>query len=321
MGNRTRQRVVFVFTSGSVLWMALVAVGTAGPPDPEVKTPGRKSKSQKSARIEKSDPKTPQARSRGSQSLEEMFLFQPMKHPQGNWKPKGLDFEDVWFQASDGVRLHGWYCPRKNPRAVVLLAHGNAGNVTHRSGVLRKLQRELGLSVLIFDYRGYGRSAGTPTIDGVLRDARAARKFLARREKIGETDVVLFGRSLGGAVVVELAADDGARGLILESTFTSLRDIAAHHSSPLLAQLVPLKQLNSVSKIAAYQGPLLQSHGNADRVVPFAQGRRLFEAANHPKRFVTLRRSDHNDPQTAQYYRALDQFITSFPAIGQANKE
>ncbi len=245
-------------------------------------------------------------------TLDEMLLFHPSRYPQGDWSPRGLRYEDVWFNAADGTRLHGWYCPAAKPRAVVLFAHGTAGNLSHRAALLRTLCNDLRLTVLIFDYRGYGRSEGTASIEGVLQDARAAHAALVRRASVPETQVVLMGRSLGGAVVVQLAAETPPRGLILQSTFSSLKDVAAHHY-PALAWLVPADKLNSVKRIAGYKGPLLQSHGDADRTIPFALGRKLFEAAREPKRFVTIPGGDHNDPQTPEYYRQLNDFLDALP--------
>jgi fermentation-respiration switch protein FrsA (DUF1100 family) len=244
-------------------------------------------------------------------TLERSMVFQPMKYPEGNWQPAALHFEDAWFQAADGTRLHGWYCPHRAPRVVVLLTHGNAGNITHRADVLQRLNRDHGLAVMTFDYRGYGRSEGTPDEEGILRDARAARAWLAKRAGVPEREIVLMGRSLGGAVAVDLAANDGARGLILESTFTSLPEVAGEHVSWIPTGLVMRNRLNSRDKLARYQGPLLISHGDADRVIPFEHGRRLFEVANQPKRFVAIPGAGHNDPQTREYYLALDEFIDS----------
>ncbi len=241
------------------------------------------------------------------------MVFVPAPYPQGNWRPAGLTFEDVWFAAEDGTRLHGWYCPHENAKAVVLFAHGNAGNISHRADVLRVLHDQLAVAVLAFDYRGFGRSGGSPNEAGVLQDARASRKWLAQREGIEQRDVVLMGRSLGGAVMVDLAAADGARGLILESTFTSLPEAASALMPWIPAKLLMHNRLNSLEKIANYHGPLLHSHGDADRMIPFDHGRRLFAAANEPKRFVTIPGRDHNDPQTPEYYQALEQFLGGLP--------
>jgi fermentation-respiration switch protein FrsA (DUF1100 family) len=248
-------------------------------------------------------PKRPTA-----QSLDELLLFFPAKYPDGEWEPKALNFSDVWFRTDDGVRIHGWYCPYDNPRAFVLYAHGNAGNLSHRAAVMRLLQSHLRASVLIFDYRGYGRSEGVPTVEGILNDSRAARTYLANQARINESDIILMGNSLGGAVAVQLAVENAPRALVLESTFSSLKEVASHHY-PALAWLVPAKKLNSASQIARFQGPLLQSHGDADRTIPFALGSKLFGAANEPKHFVRIPNGDHNDWLPDEYYRQLDAFL------------
>jgi fermentation-respiration switch protein FrsA (DUF1100 family) len=243
---------------------------------------------------------------------DELLLFFPSRYPQGNWKPAGLTFEDVWFNAQDGTRLHGWYCPCDKPRAALLYCHGNGGNLSFGAPLLAYFQSDLRLSVLTFDYRGYGRSDGVPSVAGILEDARAARTELAERSGMGLTQQILMGRSLGGAVAVQLAAELPPRGLVLESTFSSLGDVATH-LYPRLAWLVPADKLNSVDRIAKYHGPLLQSHGDADRTIPFALGRKLFEAANEPKQFIRIPGGGHNSPLPAGYYRQLDQFLNGLP--------
>jgi fermentation-respiration switch protein FrsA (DUF1100 family) len=150
------------------------------------------------------------------QSLDEMLGMFPSRYPSGDWEPAEKFYEDCWFQSIDGVHLHGWYYRHDHPRAVLLMAHGNAGNLTHRAPRLKLWHDRYGLSAMIFDYRGFGRSEGIPSFDGILRDARAARHYLAAREGIADKDIVLLGESLGGAVAGDLAAEDGARGLVLE---------------------------------------------------------------------------------------------------------
>lgn len=249
-----------------------------------------------------------------SPALDEMLTFFPSQYPAGNWQPKGLSFEDVSFQAADGVKLHGWYVKHSAPRAAVLYCHGNAGNVSYDAELLTFLHDRLAVSVLDFDYRGYGKSEGKPTVEGALFDARAARAVLAEKEGLKPEQIVLMGRSLGGAIAVDLAKD-GSRGLILESTFTSLRDTAAvHYPAALVALLVP-SRLESLAAIAEFRGPLLISHGDADETIPFAHGQRLFAAANGPKTFVTIPGGGHNSPQSAEYYEKLDAVLKSLPAI------
>src|SRR5262249_30905744 len=194
-----------------------------------------------------------------------------------------LAHEDAWFQAEDGTRLHGWFCPAANARAVVLYTHGNVGNVTGCKWAARLLQEKLGVSVLVFDYRGYGRSEGTPTEAGILADARAARRWLAARTGMAERDVVLLGRSLGGAVAVDLAARDGARGLILENTFTSVPEVAGRKVWPLPVGSVMSVRLDSLSKIGSDHRPLPATPRGPGRGVPFAPGQRPFEGGDGPQ--------------------------------------
>ena len=241
--------------------------------------------------------------------LENSLIFIPMSYPGGEWRPAGRKFEDAWVQAADGTRLHGWYVPAKNPRAVVLFCHGNAGNITHRAPILDVLNRRVGVSTLIFDYRGYGRSEGKPNETGVLADARAARRWLANREKIAEADIVMMGESIGGAVAVDLAARDGARALVLESTFSNLPDVAAYHFPWLPVRWAMRTRLDSAAKIGDFHGPLLQSHGDIDTIVPLRFGQRLHEAANQPKKFLLYPGHDHNDPMPLEYYDELASFL------------
>lgn len=251
--------------------------------------------------------------------LENSLIFFPSKYPAGQWTPPGLEFEDADFTAADGTKLHGWYLPAENPQAVILFCHGNAGNVTHRDDVLLDLPRHVNASLLVFDYRGYGKSEGSPNEAGVLADARAARAWLAKRSGVTERDIVLWGESIGGAVAVDLAAEDGARGLILENAFTSLPDVAAHHYPWLPVRWLMRGQLNSLGKISRYHGPLLMVHADSDSVVPHAFGQRLFAAANEPKRFITQPNADHNDPRNDAFWKALRQFIMSLEENSEAS--
>lgn len=242
-------------------------------------------------------------------NLEETVLFHPYPYPTGKWDADPALFEDAEFTADDGTKLHGWFAHAPNPSAIVLCCHGNAGNVTNRRYVLDMFRNGLHASIFVFDYRGYGKSAGMPNERGILLDARAARKWLAKRANVEEKDIVLLGTSLGGGVAVDLAAKDGARALILENTFTSIPEVAVHHYPFLPASWLMQTRLDSGRSIRAYRGPLLQVHGERDRVIPYELGKKLFEAAHEPKTFVTIPGGDHNDPPTPAYYEALKEFL------------
>jgi fermentation-respiration switch protein FrsA (DUF1100 family) len=218
---------------------------------------------------------------------------------------------DVFFTTDDGVRLHGRYFESPESRAVILYCHGNAGNVETWSATARELQERHRCSVFLFDYRGYGKSSGTSSEEGLRCDARAARRWLATRASVTEKEIVLLGRSLGGGVAVDLASRDGCRGLILQNTFSSLPDVAAWHAPWLLPRWLMTQQFCSVEKIRQYPGPLLQCHGDADTLIPLELSKRLHAAAPGPKRFVVQHGGGHNDPPSEEYQRALGEFLQS----------
>src|SRR3954452_20716468 len=208
----------------------------------------------------------------GCTALEGRGIFQPDKYPKGEWNQTAVYVQDAKFTAADGTKLHGWYVSDPQPKGHALLLHGNAGNVTLLTETLRTLNRRHHVSVLALDYRGFGKSEGKPTEEGLYQDARAARRWLAEKEGIQETDVILMGVSIGGAVAVDLAARDGARGLVVCNTFTSLPAVAQRKVPWLPMGLLLTTRMDSLSKIKDYHGPLLLSHGDADEVVPFKQG-------------------------------------------------
>ncbi|HEY2411947.1 MAG TPA: alpha/beta hydrolase [Pirellulaceae bacterium] len=250
--------------------------------------------------------------------LESRGIFQPSKYPKGEWAQTDVLVQDAHFAAADGTKLHGWYVPHDQPKGHALLLHGNSGNVTLLSQTLRTLNRRHNLAVLALDYRGFGKSEGAPTEAGLYQDARAARAWFAETAHIAETDVILMGVSVGGAVAVNLAASDGARGLVLASTFTSLPAAAQHHQPWLPMNLLLSTRMDSLSKIPDYHGPVLIVHGDADEVVPYAQGKTLFEAANEPKKLITAKGTKHNDPLPEDYRVALDEFVAHLPPLGSS---
>ncbi len=244
--------------------------------------------------------------------LENSLIYFPAKFPEGDWVPWGITVEDARFTAADGTKIHGWYVPHEHPRAVVLFCHGNAGNITNRRDILGMLHDRVGVSVLAFDYRGYGKSEGKPDEPGVLSDARAARTWLAQKAGVAENRIVLMGESLGGAVAVDLAMQ-GARALILENTFSSVPDVAAHYYPWLPVRLVMQTRFDSAAKIPSYHGPLFQSHGDRDSIIPLRFAKRLFDAANEPKQFLLVEGGDHNDLRPPQYYDRLKKFLEGTP--------
>ena len=224
----------------------------------------------------------------------------------------GLDYREVEFDAEDGKTLHGWWLPHATPRATLLFQHGNAGNISHRLDSLR-IFHDLGLSVFIYDYRGYGRSSGSPSEAGLYRDARAAWAWLIEDEGIEPGSIVLFGRSMGGAVASRLATEVDAAGLIVESTFTSVPDIGAELYWWLPVRLLARLEFNAAESIAQAGMPVLVVHSREDEIIPFEHGQRLTEAAGDRGTLLEIR-GDHNTGffYSGELYRnGLDRFISS----------
>jgi fermentation-respiration switch protein FrsA (DUF1100 family) len=248
--------------------------------------------------------------------LESRLVFYPVKYPAGGrWQHAGTDLnlEDCWFESTDGTGLHGWMLRHNQAVATMLWCHGNAGNIAGRLDNLVRLAR-LPVNVFIFDYRGYGRSSGKPSEAGVYMDAVAAYDYIVSEEGIDADRVVIFGRSLGGAVAVELATQRYCRALILESTFTSASDMAKNMFGFLPVHLVMKSRFDSMAKISGIDAPLLFIHGNQDSIVPYRLGQALFRAANEPKTFFTVEDGDHNDTYVVggqRYFNRLNDFIQS----------
>ena len=205
----------------------------------------------------------------------------------------GLDYEDVDFSASDGVRLHGWFVPALNARETVLFFPGNAGNISHRLESISLFHR-LGLNVFIIDYRGYGRSEGSISEHGSYLDAEGAWSWLVNTRGLPADEIVVFGRSLGGAVATWLAQRHPPAALILESTFTSVPAMAKRFYPFLPVRLITRFHYDSLARVGELTCPLLVAHSRDDEIIPYQEGRLLFDAANEPKRFLNIR-GGHND--------------------------
>jgi len=224
--------------------------------------------------------------------MQPAMVFLPSRELAATPAKWDLEYEDVWLQTEEGVRLHGWYLPYPGARRVLLFFHGNAGNISHRQASLEIFHR-LGLNVLILDYRGYGRSEGRPSEAGLYEDARAAWDYLLEVRGVAPSDIVLFGRSLGGAVAAELASRVQPGALILESTFSSARDLA-REIYPLLSWLIVRRfEFDTAARLRTVSCPVQVVHSRDDEIIPFALGLRVFEAAREPKAFHELR-GDHN---------------------------
>lgn len=226
----------------------------------------------------------------------------------------GLEYQSVTLTAGDGVRLHGWFVPAARERATLLFFHGNAGNISHRLDSLR-IFNGLGLSVLIIDYRGYGQSEGRVSEEGTCLDAEAAWRYLTVERGVGPERIILFGRSLGGAVAARLAAESTPAALILESVFTSVPELAARYYPVFPVRLLSRFRYDSREALRQVSCPVLIVHSPDDEIIPYEHGRRLYEAAGEPKSFLAIR-GGHNEgflESGAMYVNGLDAFIASLP--------
>ena len=238
------------------------------------------------------------------------MIFFPQKELDETPTAWGLEYEEISLNTADSVRLHGWYLPNPGSRKALLFFHGNAGNISHRGSSVEIFHR-LDMNVLIFDYRGFGTSQGEPDESGLYEDARAAWRFLREEKGFDSKNIILFGRSLGGAVASKLASEVRPAGLILESSFSSARDMA-DTIMPLISRIVFLRfNLNTLNIIDQIRCPLLVLHGPQDEVIPFRQGEKIFKAAREPKTFVTLQGGHNGGFLLSQpaYEQALDAFI------------
>ena len=205
----------------------------------------------------------------------------------------GLPYKDVRLTTDDGLSLHGWFIPAAEARGTVLFLHGNAGNISHRIDTLQMFHR-LGYSTLIFDYRGYGNSGGTPSEQGTYRDAEAAWRYLTEQRRIPSCRIVLFGESLGGAVASWLAARQKPAALVIASGFTSVPDLAQHFYPYLPVRWLAHLRYDTRKNLRAVAVPVLIAHSPEDEIIPFEHGQALYAAANSPKRFLELG-GGHND--------------------------
>lgn len=249
------------------------------------------------------------------------FIFFPSRTVYATPASVGLDFEDLMLPAADGVTVSAWYVPRIGARGTILFLHGNAGNNGDRVDMLRVLH-SLGYSVLIVDYRGYGKSEGRPTETGVYLDAIAGWNYLTEDRRIPPGLIVLMGESLGGAVAIELGARYRPGALVVQSSFTRLADVAALHYPFFPVQWMLRHRFESIDKVGRIGCPKLFIHSQDDTLIPLAMGRTLFEAARDPKTFLETP-GGHNDggfmysPEYAARLKAfLDSVLPQIPEKG-----
>ena len=245
--------------------------------------------------------------------FERKGIYHPSKEIELTPIDIGLKYNDVFFNTDDGLKLNGWFIPVENPRGTLLFCHGNAGNISHRIEII-KVFNKLDLNVFIFDYRGYGRSQGNPTEDGLYRDALAAYKYLLSRKNIDKDSIVIYGKSIGANVCIDLASKVKAGVLISESGFSSAYDMARK-----LFPYFPVKRIitikyDALTKIKNIPIPKLIIHSKDDEIVPFELGKKLFEAASPPKEFYQIQ-GGHNEAffiAREEYTVRIDNFLSKY---------
>lgn len=243
--------------------------------------------------------------------VENFFIFHPERHLAMVPSQWGLDYEEVNFETPDKTRLHGWFFPLKGDPPTILFCHGNAGNISHRLENV-KLLLDQRLQVFIFDYRGYGKSTGRPSESGLYRDGLAAYDFLANQKGVQPHKIVLFGRSLGAAVAIEIALQRQVRSLIIESPFTSTKEMARTVLLFWPISFFSPPHYNNSVKIGRISVPKLIIHGENDKIVPFSMGKKLYDLAQPPKYFFPIKGAGHNDTYVVggkTYFDALTAFI------------
>jgi fermentation-respiration switch protein FrsA (DUF1100 family) len=221
------------------------------------------------------------------------MLYHPEKEIGKTPMDIPLDFDEVAIKTKDGITISGWYIPAEHEKGVVLICHGNAGNVSHRLDTIRIFHR-LNLSVLIFDYRGYGRSEGKPSEEGTYLDAEAAWEYLVHGKKKPPQQIIIFGRSLGGAVAAEVAMRKNPAILIIESSFISVPEIGKSLYPWLPVKLLSKYKYATMDKMGSIHCPTLVIHSPEDEIVPFRHGEQIYAKALQPKEFLKIE-GGHNE--------------------------
>ena len=251
--------------------------------------------------------------------IEKRLVFHPNKSNDSTTPDAyGLEYEDVTFRTEDGLDLNGWFFQGKNSTPddglhTLLWFHGNAGNINRRLDNLKMLHDRVPVNVFIIDYREFGKSEGKVTEKGTYLDARAALAYLHSRQDVKNEKIIFYGRSLGSAVAVELALKEKCCALVLETPFTSIKEMGKTLYPFLYISLNFLRtKYDSLSKIKDIKVPILIMHGDKDELVPIGHGKKLFEEANEPKEFYTIPGAMHNDTHIVggeEYFDVIRDFV------------
>ena len=247
--------------------------------------------------------------------LENWIVYQPVKAASAWEPPPTPEITDVELTCADGTCVHGWWLPCRDAKSALLYLHGNAGNLSWRGNSIVKLRDRLGVSVLIVDYPGYGKSQGRPSEQGCYHAADAAYAWLVDEQKLAPKNLLIYGGSLGGGVAVDLASRHDHRALVLVKTFTSAPDVGGQLFPWLPVRWIMRNRFPSVEKIERCRRPVFITHGDADEMVPFTLGKKLFEAAHEPKQFQLMPGARHNDPLPDDVFTELKAFLAKHAPV------
>jgi fermentation-respiration switch protein FrsA (DUF1100 family) len=240
-------------------------------------------------------------------------LYHPAVYPEGEWHAQALvKAEDAWITTSDKVLIHGWWRRVPEARFTVLYLHGNAGNLSHRADICQSIS-SAGASVLVIDYRGYGKSKGFPTLAGLVKDGEAAYQWI-ERQGIPRERIILHGESIGTGIAMQLASRLPSAAVVLEAPFTSFNEMA-HRTLPFVGPLF-VRGFNNLELVSTLRVPILVIHGSRDDIVPTEMGLRVFHAARQPKKLWLVREADHNTVRSVagqEFARRLADFYSSVP--------
>lgn len=251
----------------------------------------------------------------GVRWLEPRFAFFPLTGEDTTPRDFGASFTELTIATSDGERLRGWHLPSPDAKAQIVYFHGNGGNLSMWADILVALVRR-GFEVIAVDYRGYGVSTGTPSEQGLFRDAEATISYAHDRLRRRDVPIVYWGRSIGTAIAAYAASRRAPDGVVLEAGFPTARSILASNPVMFLLSLFATYRFATGEWMANVDVPALVIHGDRDSIIPYRLGQQLFDALPGPKRFVTIRGGDHNDPEPADptvYWTAVDEFVKSLP--------
>lgn len=244
--------------------------------------------------------------------LENTLVYRPTPGA-ATYEPPPTPIQDVELVTADGTKIHARWAPHPRATGAVLFCHGNGGNIETWGRVVRETWENLGESVLIVDYPGYGYSKGTPSEEGCYAAGEAAYQWLVQNQKIAPGRILLYGESLGSAVAVDLAARHDHRALILVRAFTSMSDVADDQFPLLFTSGLLTNRFDNLQKIPTCRQPIFIAQADKDRIIPFRHGQRLLNACKAPAEFCVLRNMEHNDPLPGEFYTSLRQFLGKVP--------